>query len=83
MHRVDGALLFAARAALAMALPALPMVLTGHTQLAVCAMLGAFTTTFGRNLPYRRRARVLALVALDADHVGGEGGARAVTVRRD
>ena len=64
LHPVDGALPFAVRAALAMALPALPLVLTGHPRLAVYAMLGAFTTTFGRTLPYRRRAWVLALVAV-------------------
>ncbi|TQF06342.1 FUSC family protein [Kitasatospora acidiphila] len=64
LHRVEGAALFALRAALAMALPALPLVLSGHADLAVYAMLGAFTTTFGRNLPYRRRGPVLAVVAL-------------------
>ncbi|WNI26361.1 FUSC family protein [Streptomyces sp. ITFR-16] len=64
LQSVDGALSFALRAALAMALPALPMALAGHADLAVYAMLGSFTTTFGRNLPYARRARVLALVAV-------------------
>ncbi|SOE33522.1 FUSC family protein [Streptomyces sp. OK228] len=64
LHAVDGALLFALRAALAMALPAAPLVLSGRTALAVFPMLGAFTTTFGRNLPYRRRARVLAVAAV-------------------
>ncbi|MGW1757620.1 FUSC family protein [Streptomyces mirabilis] len=64
LHAVDGALLFALRAALAMALPAVPLVLSGRTALAVFPMLGAFTTTFGRNLPYRRRARVLAVAAV-------------------
>lgn len=63
LQSVDGALSFALRAALAMALPALPMALAGRADLAVYAMLGSFTTTFGRNLPYARRARVLALVA--------------------
>ncbi|MEU9481395.1 FUSC family protein [Streptomyces sp. NPDC048191] len=62
VHRVDGAFLFALRAALAMGLVALPIVLAGRPDLAVYAMLGSFTTTFGRNLPYGRRARVLALV---------------------
>ncbi|MFE2565609.1 FUSC family protein [Streptomyces mirabilis] len=61
---MDGALLFALRAALAMALPAVPLVLSGRTALAVFPMMGAFTTTFGRNLPYRRRARVLAVAAV-------------------
>ncbi|MFD5753886.1 FUSC family protein, partial [Streptomyces sp. NPDC127044] len=64
LHAVDGALLFALRAALAMALPAVPLVLSGRTALAVFPMLGAFTTTFGRNLPYPRRARVLAVAAV-------------------
>ncbi|MFD8607924.1 FUSC family protein [Streptomyces sp. NPDC059631] len=64
VRRVDGALVFALRAALAMALVALPIVLAGRPDLAVYAMLGSFTTTFGRNLPYPRRARVLAWVAL-------------------
>ncbi|MFD9123402.1 FUSC family protein [Kitasatospora sp. NPDC059571] len=64
LHRVDGALGFALRAALAMALTALPLVLAGRPEVAVYAMLGSFTTTFGRNLSYPRRARVLALVAV-------------------
>lgn len=64
VHQVDGAFLFALRAALAMALVALPIVLAGRPDLAVYAMLGSFTTTFGRNLPYPRRARVLALVGV-------------------
>jgi hypothetical protein len=64
LHRVDGAFPFAVRATLAMALAALPAVATGHPDLAVYAMLGSFTTTFGRTLPYDRRARVLAVVAV-------------------
>ncbi|MER7952413.1 FUSC family protein, partial [Streptomyces sp. NPDC096079] len=47
-----------------MALPALPLALAGHADQAVSTMLGSFTTTFGRNLPYPRRARVLAVVAV-------------------
>jgi hypothetical protein len=61
LHQVDGALLFALRAALAMALPASALVFSGRTALAVYPMLGASTTTFGRNLPYRRRAHVLGV----------------------
>lgn len=61
---MDGALSFALRAALAMAVPALPLALAGRADHAVYTMLGSFTTTFGRNLPYARRARVLALVAV-------------------
>ncbi|MET8635056.1 FUSC family protein [Streptomyces sp. NPDC004680] len=64
LHQVDGAFACALHAALAMALPALPLVLTGRADQAVYVMLGAFTTTFGHNLPYPRRARVLALAAL-------------------
>ncbi|MDQ0994599.1 putative membrane protein YccC [Streptomyces sp. V3I7] len=64
LNRVDGALAFALRAALAMAVLAVPLVLAGQTQLAVHAMLGSFTTTFGRNLPYAHRSRVLATAGL-------------------
>ncbi len=56
LHQVDGAFTFALRAALAMALAALPLVVAGRPEDAVYGMLGAFTTTFGRNLPYPRRA---------------------------
>ncbi|MFF8024460.1 FUSC family protein [Streptomyces sp. NPDC007896] len=77
LHAVDGALLFALRAALAMALPALQLVLSGRTALAVFPMLGAFTTTFGRNLPYRRRARVLAVAAVAMTMCVGLGAALA------
>ncbi|MGW4318666.1 FUSC family protein [Streptomyces sp. NPDC004684] len=64
LHRVDGAFLFALRAAVAMAVVALPLVLSGRADLAVYAMLGSFTTTFGRNLPYPRRGVALALVGV-------------------
>ncbi|MFB8036485.1 FUSC family protein, partial [Streptomyces sp. NPDC056004] len=77
LHRVDGAFSFALRAALAMALPALPMALAGRADQAVYAMLGSFTTTFGRNLPYGRRARVLALVAMAMTACVGCGSALA------
>ncbi len=81
VHRVDGALVFALRAALAMALVALPIVLAGRPDLAVYAMLGSFTTTFGRNLPYPRRARVLAWVALAMTACVGCGVTLAALVR--
>ncbi|MFB7358241.1 FUSC family protein [Streptomyces gardneri] len=77
LQSVDGALSFALRAALAMALPALPMALAGRADQAVYAMLGSFTTTFGRNLPYARRARVLALVAVAMTACVGGGSALA------
>ncbi|MFA3873454.1 FUSC family protein [Streptomyces sp. MMCC 100] len=64
LHSADGALLFAARSALAMGWLALPLTRAGRPDLAVYAMLGSFTTTFGRNLPYPRRARALAVVAV-------------------
>ncbi|MFG2630876.1 FUSC family protein [Streptomyces sp. NPDC048473] len=80
LHKVDGALLFAVRAALAMALVALPVAKAGRPDLAVYAMLGAFTTTFGRNLPYPRRARVLALVAVAMTACVGCGSALAAWI---
>ncbi|MCL6290555.1 FUSC family protein [Streptomyces sp. ATCC51928] len=64
LQSVDGAVSFALRAALAMAVPALPLALAGRADHAVYTMLGSFITTFGRNLPYARRARVLAVVAV-------------------
>ncbi|MFI8997316.1 FUSC family protein [Streptomyces sp. NPDC053542] len=60
-----------------MALPALPMVLVGRPELAVYAMLGSFTTTFGPDLPYPRRARVLALIAVAMTVCVGSGTALA------
>ncbi len=81
LHRVDGASSFALRAAIAMAVPAVPMALAGHSEQAVYAMLGSFTTTFGRNLPYAHRARVLALVAVAMTACVGGGSALAVWAR--
>ncbi|WP_370112021.1 FUSC family protein [Streptacidiphilus sp. MAP12-33] len=81
LQPVDGALLFAVRAATAMAIPALPIALSGQSRLAVYAMLGAFTTTFGRNMPYRRRAWILAAVALAMTAVVAAGSALAVLAR--
>ncbi|MFE5793435.1 FUSC family protein [Streptomyces sp. NPDC056503] len=63
-QRADDALPFALRAALVTALAALPPVLSGRPGDAVFAVLGSFTTTFGRGMPYARRARVLAAVAV-------------------
>ncbi|MEU1226657.1 FUSC family protein [Streptomyces sp. NPDC005828] len=77
LQSVDGALSFALRAALAMALPAVPLALAGRADLAVSTMLGSFTTTFGRNLPYARRARVLAVVAVAMTACVGCGAALA------
>ncbi len=81
LQGVDEALAFALRAALAMGLTALPSVLAGRADLAVYAMLGSFTTTFGRDLPYARRARVLALVAVAMTACVGCGTALAAWVR--
>ncbi|MFE4305487.1 FUSC family protein [Streptomyces sp. NPDC056891] len=61
-----------------MAVPALPLALAGRADHAVYTMLGSFTTTFGRNLPYARRARVLALVAVAMTACVGCGSALAV-----
>nr|WP_123821554.1 FUSC family protein [Kitasatospora cineracea] len=66
-----------------MALPAVPLVLASHPRLSVYAMLGSFTTTFGRGLPYRRRARVLALVALAMTAAVGAGSLLAARVGPD
>ncbi|MFE2058134.1 FUSC family protein [Streptomyces sp. NPDC059446] len=73
----EGSLLFAARAALAVGVIAVPLVCTGHPGLAVHAMLGSFTTTFGRDLPYARRARVLAATAVAMTACVGCGAALA------
>ncbi|MGD6741085.1 FUSC family protein [Streptomyces sp. BH106] len=64
-----------------MALVAVPMALAGQAEASVYAMLGAFTTTFGRNFPYARRARVLALVALSMTASVGAGAALGVWAR--
>lgn len=78
---VDGAVPFAARAALAMGLAGVPIVQAGRPDLAVYAMLGSFTSTFGRDLPYARRARVLAVVAVAMTACVGGGTALAVWAR--
>lgn len=82
LAEVSGALPFALRAALTMALPTLPLVLLGHPNLAVFPALGAFTITFERSLPLRRRSRlwVLALVALAMTAAVGLGSLLAVRV---
>ncbi|MGW3634947.1 FUSC family protein, partial [Streptomyces sp. NPDC005122] len=77
LHDVDGALFFAVRAALAMGLVGVPLVWAGRPDLAVYAMLGSFTTTFGRNLPYAARARVLAVAAVAMTACVGCGSALA------
>ncbi|MFB8078968.1 FUSC family protein [Streptomyces sp. NPDC056013] len=64
-----------------MAAPALPLALAGHADHAVYTMLGSFTTTFGRILPYARRARVLALVAVAMTACVGCGSALAVAAQ--
>ncbi|WP_373298909.1 hypothetical protein [Streptomyces flaveolus] len=80
LHEADGALLFAVRAALAMGSVAVPITLAGRPDLAVYAMLGSFTTTFGRDLPYRRRAPVLAVVAAAMTALVASGATLAVWV---
>ncbi|MGV9342487.1 FUSC family protein [Streptomyces sp. NPDC003688] len=81
LQKVDGAFTFALRAALAMALAALPVVAAGRPDLSVYGMMGAFTTTFGRNLPYRRRARALAGVAVAMTACVGLGSLLAALAR--
>ncbi|MBU8547597.1 FUSC family protein [Streptomyces sp. Babs14] len=81
LHTTDGALVFGARSALAMGWLALPLTAAGRPDLAVYAMLGSFTTTFGRNLPYARRARALALVAVAMTACVGCGSALGVWAR--
>ncbi|WP_415954430.1 FUSC family protein [Streptomyces sp. KLOTTS4A1] len=81
LHRVDGAFPFALRSAVAMALPTLPLVLSGRATDSVFAMMGTFTTAFGRNLPYTRRARVLAVVACAMTACVGAGSALAAWVQ--
>ncbi|MBJ7907464.1 FUSC family protein [Streptomyces sp. DSM 110735] len=66
MAKVSGALPFALRAALTMALPTLPLVLLGHPQLAFFPALGAFTITFERSLPMSRRRRLWMLALVGA-----------------
>ncbi|MFE1314698.1 hypothetical protein [Streptomyces sp. NPDC058755] len=61
-----------------MGLVAVPIVAAGRPDLAVYAMRGSCTTTFGRNLPYARRARVLAVVAVAVTACVGCGSALAV-----
>ncbi|WP_065479346.1 FUSC family protein [Streptomyces sp. PTY087I2] len=78
LQSVDGAVSFALRAALAMAVPALPLALAGRADLAVYTMLGSFITTFGRDLPYVQRARVLSVVAVAMTACVGCGSALAV-----
>ncbi|MFJ8129072.1 FUSC family protein [Streptomyces hydrogenans] len=64
LQRADDALPFALRAALVTALAVLPAFLAGRPGDAVFAVLGSFTTTFGRLMPHARRTRVLAGVAV-------------------
>ncbi|MEU6100529.1 FUSC family protein [Streptomyces flaveolus] len=80
LHEADGACPFAVRAAFAMGSVAVPITLAGRPDLAVYAMLGSFTTTFGRDLPYRRRASVLAAVAAAMTVLVACGAALAVWV---
>ncbi|MFF2774192.1 FUSC family protein [Streptomyces sp. NPDC058052] len=81
LQRADDALPFALRAALVTALAALPPVLTGRPADAVFAMLGSFTTTFGRRMPYARRTRVLAVVALATTLCVAAGSVLGATLR--
>ncbi|NLU70364.1 FUSC family protein [Streptomyces sp. HNM0574] len=77
LARVEGAAQFALHAALGMALAMLPPVLAGRPDLAVYPALGAFTATFERGLPHRRRLTVLAVVAAAMTVAVGAGSALA------
>lgn len=81
LRDAEGSLLFAARAALAVGLIAVPLVSAGRSDLAVYAVLGSFTTTFGRNLPYARRSRVLATAAVAMTACVSSGAALAAWAR--
>ncbi|QNS02606.1 FUSC family protein [Streptomyces xanthii] len=78
LHEVDGAVVFALRAALATGVVAVPLSVAGRPDLAVYATLGSLTTTFGRNLPYARRVRVLSVAALAMTAAVATGSALAV-----
>ncbi|MDR3082397.1 MAG: FUSC family protein, partial [Streptomyces sp.] len=78
LRKVDGAFAHALQAAVATALPVLPLLLVGRAEYAVYTILGSFTTTFGPNLPYLRRARVLAVVGVAMTACVGCGSALAV-----
>ncbi|MBM2621448.1 FUSC family protein [Actinoplanes sp. LDG1-06] len=56
----DTAWPFALRAGTAVAVPLVVLVATGHTAWAGVATFGAFTALYGRDEPYRRRARITA-----------------------
>ncbi|MBL7258422.1 FUSC family protein [Paractinoplanes lichenicola] len=57
---VDATWAFALRAGLAVAVPLIVLVATGHTAWAGVATFGAFTALYGRDEPYRRRALITA-----------------------
>ncbi|MFJ3639978.1 FUSC family protein [Streptomyces sp. NPDC090108] len=80
MAKISGALPFALRAAVTMALPTLPLVLAGRPDLALFPALGAFTITFERSLPPLRRRRLwlLGIVALAMTAAVGLGSLLAV-----
>ena len=60
MQPGDSGLAAAVGSALAMGLPLLALVVSGHPEAAVFAAFGAFTGLYGDDRPYRFRARTLA-----------------------
>ncbi|WP_079175090.1 FUSC family protein [Streptomyces malaysiense] len=81
LRTVDGAFTHAAQAAVATALPVLALLLLGRPDDAVYTILGSFSTTFGQNLPYARRARVLAVAGAAMTACVGCGAALAAWVQ--
>ncbi|WP_143235508.1 FUSC family protein [Paractinoplanes atraurantiacus] len=59
----DAAWAFAFRAGLAVAVPLVVLIASGHTAWAGVATFGAFTALYGRDEPYRRRAVIVAFSA--------------------
>ncbi|WP_316783389.1 FUSC family protein [Streptomyces sasae] len=81
LRTVDGAFSHAVQAAIATALPVLVLLPAGRAEYAVYTILGSFSTTFGQNLPYPRRARVLAVVGPAMTACVGCGAALAAWAR--
>ena len=77
MQPGDTGITVAVGSALAMGLPLLALVVTGHPVAAVFAAFGAFTGLYGDDRPYRVRARLLAGVGagfVGAVALGSAGG---------
>ncbi|NQX13440.1 FUSC family protein [Microbacteriaceae bacterium VKM Ac-2855] len=66
----------ALRVGLGVAVPALLLFVTGHPELTVYAVFGAFTGMYGRNEPHRLRHQLRAAILLMAGVALGVGSAR-------